>query len=339
MRELSFQFQWTDVWVVRTFTSSGDSWEPLEARLEAVRKQYRKDLEGLKLQREGLVKEITELKEHRDIFLEETTALNARNEELGELNAQIQRQLEQQMASSDLSRPELPHMSSSGVVPTQLSLGSSLKEFGVKNRPAPNANANSNTAALSASVSSMQSAATTAGTQSAGEEKEREREDTKITRVVSPQEPAPTGATASTANKGGLKWFKGKAPLKDSSTQSSTSVKSAAGMLERPKGYKEHNFVQQSVLRFARCDHCGDKMWGMQVRCSSEYLFRALVLPGAKWFIVDCSIACHPRCMYSIKSSCQSSAVQEEEPVVDISPLRKCFAEVYACRYAHDRLS
>lgn len=323
------------MWVVRTFISSGQSWEPLEARLETVRKQYRKDLEGLKLQREGLVKEITELKEHRDIFLEETTALNARNEELGELNAQIQRQLEQQMASSNMSRPNMPRMDSSGALPTQLSLGSSLKEFGVKSNPA-NANANSslNTSAMSASVSSMQSVTTnTTGTLSAGEEKERE--EAKIIRVQTPQEPA----AAVSANKGALKWFKGKAPLKDPSSQSSTSVKSAAGMLERPKGYREHNFVQQSVLRFARCDHCGDKMWGMQVRCSSKSPFHYLNIPGTKQFSIDCSIACHPRCMYSIRSACQSTAMQEEEAVVDISPLRECCVQVYAWRAAHNRLA
>ena len=37
----------------------------------------------------------------------------------------------------------------------------------------------------------------------------------------------------------------------------------------RAKWRTEHVFQQMSVLRVARCDHCGDKMWGSQFRCTS----------------------------------------------------------------------
>ncbi|KAB5590764.1 Rho-type GTPase-activating protein 3 [Ceratobasidium theobromae] len=263
-----------------------DGLESLESRLEALRKQYRKDLEALKLQREGLVKEITELKEHRDIFLEETTALNARNEELAELNSHIQRQLEQQPASTTTTaplRPPLPHMSSSSTnIPTQLSLGTvpgSLKEFGVKARapnPAPSASVSS--MGTAASINSAMTTATTTSTLSVPEEKD---------------EVKPPQSQTSVGKGGGFKWLKAK-PAQSGSKP--------AAAPERPKGFKEHTFIQQSVLRFARCDHCGDKMWGMQMRCN------------------NCNIACHHRCTYLIKSSCQSSFAAEE-PVVDISPL------------------
>ncbi|KAG8743250.1 hypothetical protein FRC10_012294 [Ceratobasidium sp. 414] len=278
---------------------SGGSLEPLEARLEALRKQYRKDLETFKLQREGLVKEITELKEHRDIFLEETTALNARNEELAELNAQIQRQVEQQVTVTAVAPPPLPHMSSSGT--TQLSLGSSLKEFGAKSKPplvgisAPSASVSS----VNTTLSMLSTLTATTSNMSASEEKERDREEAKVVRIQTPQEPV-----TATAAKGGFKWLKGKAPTKEPTMQTISSGKAAAAQPDRPKGFKEHNFVQQSVLRFARCDHCGDKMWGMQMRCS------------------NCNIACHMRCTYSVKSSCQSVSTPDEEPVVDISPLQ-----------------
>ncbi|QRV79292.1 Rho-type GTPase-activating protein 4 [Ceratobasidium sp. AG-Ba] len=267
---------------------TGGSLEPLEARLEGVRKQYRKDLEGLKLQREGLVKEITELKEHRDIFLEETTALNARNEELAELNAQIQRQVEQQMGSA---RPSMSRMDSSGIVPTQLSLGSSLKEFGAKPRPslgaisAPSASVSS----MATTASVMSSVTATTSALSINEEKEREKEEIKVVRV----EPAA---------KGGFKWLKPKVPAKEANVSTISSV-SSRGQQDRPKGLREHNFVQQSVLRFARCDQCGDKMWGMQMRCS------------------NCPMACHHRCVYAVKPSCHGLSGPDDEPVVDISPL------------------
>ncbi|KAJ1304403.1 hypothetical protein OPQ81_005552 [Rhizoctonia solani] len=270
----------------KTFTSTGEGWESLETRLEGLRKQYRKDLEGLRLQREGLVREITELKEHRDIFLEETTALNARNEELAELNAQIQRQVERELAGT-ASRPPLSRMdSSSSAIPTQLSLGTFGKEFGVKNRQATNGNP-------SASVSSMGTAATAStSTISIPEDRDRERDSREDVKRV--QEPTTTSSSA----KGGFKWLKGKPGQGSKSTAASANAQA-----ERPKGFKEHNFVQQSVLRFSRCDQCGDKMWGMQMRCS------------------NCNFACHQKCSHLVKSSCQSGSAPAEEPVVDISPL------------------
>ncbi|CAE6533287.1 unnamed protein product, partial [Rhizoctonia solani] len=280
----------------KTFTSSGEGWESLEARLENLRKQYRKDLEGLKLQREGLVKEITELKEHRDIFLEETTALNARNEELAELNAQIQRQLEQQLAAT--GRPPLSRMdSTSNVIPTQLSLGtvsgSSMKEFGAKGRQATNGNGSINGNGNASSVGTTAAASTS--TISIPEDRDRERDSREDVKRTA-QEPT---ATSSTSAKGGFKWLKGK-PAQGSKS----AAASANAQAERPKGFKEHNFVQQTVLRFTRCDQCGDKMWGgMHMRCS------------------NCNFACHQRCTYLVKSSCQSSSPATEDPVVDISPL------------------
>ncbi|CEL61068.1 putative Rho-type GTPase-activating protein 4 OS=Schizosaccharomyces pombe (strain 972 / ATCC 24843) GN=rga4 PE=1 SV=2 [Rhizoctonia solani AG-1 IB] len=272
----------------KTFTSSGEGWESLESRLENLRKQYRKDLEGLKLQREGLFKEITELKEHRDIFLEETTALNARNEELAELNAQIQRQVEQQIAG----RPPMSRMdSSSSTIPTQLSLGTvgSLKEFGVKNRPG--AGATNGNGIPSASVSSMGTA--TGSTVSIPEDRDRERDSREDVKRAHEHT-----TTSSSGAKGGFKWLKGKPGQGSKSTAASANAQA-----DRPKGFKEHNFVPQSVLRFARCDQCGDKMWGMQMRCS------------------HCNFACHQRCTYLVKPSCQSGSSPAEEPVVDISPL------------------
>jgi Rho-type GTPase-activating protein 1/2 len=38
----------------------------------------------------------------------------------------------------------------------------------------------------------------------------------------------------------------------------------------KSKAHVEHNFQQISGLRVARCDHCGDKMWGSQLRCTCE---------------------------------------------------------------------
>ncbi|KAJ2918598.1 hypothetical protein MD484_g1879, partial [Candolleomyces efflorescens] len=52
------------------------------------------------------------------------------------------------------------------------------------------------------------------------------------------------------------------------------------------KAHIEHNFQQLSVLRFTRCDHCGDKMWGSQLKCTV------------------CSTSIHVRCIANVQIPC-----------------------------------
>ena len=66
----------------------------LTMRLDNIKRQYQRDLLPLTQQKEALVRELLELKEARDVFLEETAVLGARNEELAQLNAQYERKLE-----------------------------------------------------------------------------------------------------------------------------------------------------------------------------------------------------------------------------------------------------
>ncbi|KAF7793948.1 hypothetical protein EIP86_005072 [Pleurotus ostreatoroseus] len=40
--------------------------------------------------------------------------------------------------------------------------------------------------------------------------------------------------------------------------------------VNKAKARVEHTFQQISMLRVSRCDHCGDKMWGSQLRCSAS---------------------------------------------------------------------
>jgi hypothetical protein len=55
----------------------------------------------------------------------------------------------------------------------------------------------------------------------------------------------------------------------------------AAHEFNRSKGQLDHNFQQVSVLRFTRCDHCGDKLWGSQLRCTSMCYF-SFIFPGQR---------------------------------------------------------
>ena len=163
-------------------------------------------------ERESLLREIAELRSAREIFLEETTMLNARNEELAQLNAYYMRRIEaaqsefptpvRERQSPERQRPALP--------------------------PQP-----SHTVQSSIAASSDESA-----------------DSTKFAKAQQKS----TGV------------FKRRGNNKES-----TGFASAAqdGPIEKPR--LKHTFQHVSVLRFSKCDHCGEKLWGGQARCQSTY--------------------------------------------------------------------
>lgn len=194
-------------------------------RLDNIRNQYQRDLMPLTQQRETLAREIAELKAVRDVFLEETTALNARNEELAQLSAVYARRMD--------SLPEAPTKAYE-TTPRRDSLD--------RLRPQQSSQT---THILPHSVSSSTASSSTLS------------DESSETRYFKPPKPDMENPTPS---KGKFrKWPGSKAkdpfPL--------PSVSDGKG-----KTRLEHNFQQLSVLRFARCDHCGDKMWGSQLRCT-----------------------------------------------------------------------
>ncbi|KAH8107975.1 RhoGAP-domain-containing protein [Cristinia sonorae] len=101
-----------------------------------------------------------------------------------------------------------------------------------------------------------------------------ESNDTKVNRVHNIADiPTPQQKTLKFP-----KWGASKAPKEN--------VPLALPDLTKGKQRMEHSFQQVSVLRPQRCDHCGDKMWGSQLRCS------------------HCNIALHTRCVHHIHLQC-----------------------------------
>ncbi|KAG8960163.1 hypothetical protein FRC03_006993 [Tulasnella sp. 419] len=249
-------------------------------RFDGLKVQYRKDLEPLRQQREALMREINELKGARDIFLEETTALNARNEELAELNAQIARQIEAtgmgdaSNSQSDHTAVEPPSSSSEANGYSKPKGGLGL--FGGK------AKTNLMNAA-SASVGSLAAPSNSPSFASLGTSgnltDDGRHEFGSVIKVSNAK--AEIIDAMPTMKK--FKWF------------------GVAKDKEKTKKPKAHNFVHQNVPRFARCDFCGDKMWGPQGRCTG------------------CGIGCHPKCVQRIQTVCQPG--HRDDQVVDIAPL------------------
>jgi hypothetical protein len=196
--------------------------------LETLKSKYKHDLVPLTQARETLTREIAELKAVRDVFLEETTVLNARNEELAQLSAVYSRRME--------SVPE-------GVSDTlRTSVDKIRTQAHQQQQP-------QQSIALPPSLSSSTSGSSTVY--------EDSNVDPRYMRVQK------TDTEMHTPSKGKfIKWPGSRA--KEAFSPPAFSEK---------KMHLEHNFQQLSILRFTRCDHCGDKMWGSQLRCTGEYCY------------------------------------------------------------------
>lgn len=211
-------------------------------RLDNIKKQYQHELIPLTSQRESLLREILELKQAREVFLEETAVLNARNEELAQLNAQYERRLESS-ASSTPSRA-----THHGTIPA--SVVQSLKTDTWKSsRNAPGiANALSSSTASSVTLGEDPA-------EKAAAAKPIQKPDVSETPVIQSRQPGI-----------GLRW-PGKKANKDLPANPSSVSDNSKG-----KKRMDHTFQQLSILRIARCDHCTEKMWGSQVRCTCKLL-------------------------------------------------------------------
>jgi Rho-type GTPase-activating protein 1/2 len=191
----------------------------LTSRLDHLKTQYKRDLVPLTAERESLVREVAELKAARDVFLEETTMLNARNEELAQLNAIYARRTE----------AALPDGISNGS-------GREKQSNSFERQRLPQVLQPSATASTNTSLTTDESS------------------DSKFVKV---QKPDQTDAPATLRGK--FKWRM---------KQEQAATVSPGGDKRR---MKQHVFQQISVLRFTRCDHCGEKLWGSQARCTGAF--------------------------------------------------------------------
>lgn len=231
----------------------------LSRRLDNLKEQYRKDLEPLTADQERLTREVNDLRETREVMMSESATLHARNEELADLQASLQRQVE--AAQETLHRAQRH-----GQLANTVSFGAG-RHHHVVNSP---------------SISSL----------APGSSSGHEEEIAKFVRVVKPETLDPPVAAKK------FKWYGGKtskgpehshshstasaamvAQSRSSPTPPSAPIFRARG--SQDANAKEHSFASHSIptLRFVRCDHCGDKMWGAvtELRCSREWLEQALV--------------------------------------------------------------
>lgn len=242
-------------------------------RLDTIKSQYSRELVPLTEEREALLREIAELKSARDVFLEETTMLNARNEELAQLNALYARRTE--AAPIDNHMVDVP----------PIILERMEKRSGSFDRQRTNTNGTVNgNGGISASNTVLTTSSSYGGSEDSAD---------KFVKVQKNELPAggggngaPAGTNAENAQtlRGKFKWMGGggggagnrinKENIQVVVNPSPEPPKQSLNLIQPmdegpPRG--KHTFQSISVLRITRCDHCGDKLWGSLLRCTSEY--------------------------------------------------------------------
>jgi hypothetical protein len=251
----------------------------LTMRLDNIKAQYKTELLPLTQQREALSREISELKIVRDVFLEETTALNARNEELAQLSAMYTRKMEASAPSVPVTPKREPPISEKGA----------LDKFRQQQQsPIPH------------SISNASSNAS-------------DDADHKSPRVNGPE------VLFTPPSKKFIKW-------------PGSKTKDAA--MTGEGGRLGHMFQQVSILRFTRCDHCGDKMWGSQLRCSSGCLDQ-FSYESISNYLEACHISVHVRCINHVNVSCSHRTSNARD-----DPLREFLGSNITVRsFMHDTCS
>lgn len=238
----------------------------LSSRLDYTKIQYRRELEPLEEKRERLMNDIAELREARAIFVEETTALNTRNEQLAELNAQIALQV--QAAAADGVSMGMTSL-------TQLARGQGQLS---QDTPPQSAQSEGQAKAIAASTRARRTEHRDRGRNSpslassatintlVGSQESSDEFGARMVKVSSKTEtPEPIHAKK-------FKWF-GPGGSKHMASSPATE-KPAPIVVEKPSSnhpekVQAHNFASVNILRIGRCDQCGEKLWGAGLRCTS----------------------------------------------------------------------
>ncbi|KAJ9114608.1 hypothetical protein QFC22_005481 [Naganishia vaughanmartiniae] len=228
----------------------------ITSKLNNLKDKYRRELEPLDVEKQVLKREIGDLRDTRNLYLEESVALSAKNEELADLNTRLSKQTEamQDMINRHHRPPHLrnarQHISGSPSM-SSLTTSSTLHEL-------PDD--------MLKGIKAMK---------------------------LEPLETAPA------ARRFKNKWYKSSKGPEIQHTTSASISKPLTATTERIKarpshdpGMREHVFQPHSILRFCKCEHCGDKMWGLQ-----EY-----------------------RCAEKLNLACNAANSIREEPVGDAPP-------------------
>ncbi|GAC93241.1 hypothetical protein PHSY_000805 [Pseudozyma hubeiensis SY62] len=277
----------------RSSTSTVDAaiTQNLTSRLEAVKSRYRNEIDELTLERDSLLIEIEELKQSKDLFLEEAQGLNAKNEELNTLLGQLNRKVE--LASQ--SRDQLPPLPKD--VSSTSAKGSSSHGFGFGSRHRLVQKHTPHNASISSDAPPSSAGYDTVSV------------DTAVQQIIKPSrfEPAPvvkkfkwmkpkTSETTRAATQAGQSGAVPPVPPKNGNLGASGGAAVMTRATSHDVVVREHLFQPFNVLRPTRCFACQKNMWGQsEMRCAV------------------CTQVCHSRCLQNLTVSCHQPYMRPDE--------------------------
>lgn len=299
----------------------------LNARLESVKDEHRRQIESLIQQRDNLTREVNELKITRDNYAEETSTLHAKKLSLLDQNSEATRHLE------------------------------SLKEAASRFRAATPVSNSAETSTISHHQYTPSSSSSLLSTHATGTSSTTSRSPLAPSRIAAPPSPAtidhhaiesvrrikPEEQLPSVAKK--FKWGKGKSTEVPRSNNNSISTNGnlfnhnsngSPSSKTPPPGSRSissnhsnnggnggnnggngemrtHGFQQTSILRPVRCEYCGDKMWGLnEVRCTSKFYIilgpSSTLLTSCRFLSLACGCYSHAKCAGYLQGFCNTQA-------------------------------
>lgn len=253
--------------------------DSLKMRLDAVKERYRQDIDELALERDSLLIEIEELKQSKELLVEEALIIGNKNDDLNAMLLQLKQNVAVAAQSRDLL-PSVPHLNKE--LPAKLG---GQTYYGESERP---------------SLSSLDVLPSSVAHESAS------LDSVAIQRTAKPEkiEAAPVVKM--------FKWMKPKvsdvtkAPLGNPPVPSKANATGIPNGLARAASHdivvREHLFQPYNVLRPARCLACQKNMWGQsEMRCAL------------------CTQICHSKCLQNLPLSCIQPYARPEELALESS--------------------
>ena len=308
----------------------------LSSRLDYTKTQYRRELEPLQLKLERLNSEIIELREARSIFVEETSALNNRNDQMADLNALIAQEIQNVIRDGAAANPQLAQLIQDAAMLSSQAVSSSKLASVAVARPrkvdARERAKNSPSMASFGTSNTLGAGSTNTYYESADEFGGRPSGSTVNTfngRAHKMENSEPASVQKKTFKwfgPGGARTAGGPGGIPSGTEKPATSISTEKVNAPTEKA-RQHVFVGTNILRISRCDHCSEKLWGAALRCTSEYYVRSMRFRlCSNRTPSGCNFACHTRCAPSAKSVCkQIDSIEESAELVPARELPQVF--------------
>ena len=277
--------------------------QTMAAKFEALRDGHRREIAALNADRDALAKEVDQLRQVKELYAREADELAEKNVAVAQANVDATRHLE--MLKDTIARLRAAGAAAGAGAGTGLSLingASSHSLSSGRGHTSSSSHSSLSTGLPPVTTRSPLGAARNPAASPTPQPYDRDLEH--LHRFAKPEAAEPQVATAKK-----FKWGKsssGNSSSKAAQAQAldpngpSSARPPVPGSASKPSpvvprsgstdgGARPHDFHAVTVVRPVRCEYCGDKTWGSNVRCAS------------------CATCCHVKCAPNLIGPCPGS--------------------------------